>query len=135
MGEVYGFASTGNVELRFRFFQLALSDHKSDVAKHYTPTAVNWIVGADGSNVIKGMLSLCGLKKHQVIRSRTGRMKFCRPIFRMASQVDKALTQEVFKESKDAFHPIARRMIEKVSVLGHFCILLLKSWQDIGLSS
>jgi leukotriene-A4 hydrolase len=58
MGEVYGFASTGNVELRFRFFQLALSDHKSDVAKHYVPTAVNWTVGADGSNVIKGALCL-----------------------------------------------------------------------------
>jgi leukotriene-A4 hydrolase len=52
--------------------------------------------------------------------SRAGRMKFCRPIFRMASQVDKALAQEVFKGSKDAFHPIARRMIEKVSVIEHF---------------
>jgi leukotriene-A4 hydrolase len=43
-----------------------------------------------------------------------GRMKFCRPIFRSVGRVDNKLAKEVFGKSKDAFHPIARRLIEKV---------------------
>jgi leukotriene-A4 hydrolase len=33
LGEIYRLDSTGNVELRFRFFQLALGESKSDAAK------------------------------------------------------------------------------------------------------
>ena len=43
-----------------------------------------------------------------------GRMKFCRPTFRAVARADKALAVEVFTANKDAFHPIARRLIEKV---------------------
>jgi hypothetical protein len=54
LGKLYGLGSTGNVELRFRFYQLALKHHNSDVAKHFASTAVNWAAGTDGSGVIKG---------------------------------------------------------------------------------
>jgi len=56
---------------------------------------VRWVVGDDGTGVIKG------------------RMKFCRPIFRLVNKVDKNLAVSVFTKAKDAFHPIARKLIEK----------------------
>ena len=54
-------------------------------------------MGKDGSGVIKG------------------RMKFCRPVFRAVRKVDADLAKLVFEPLKYAFHPIARKMIEKVS--------------------
>jgi hypothetical protein len=42
-------------------------------------------------------------------------MKFCRPIFRSVYLVKPDLAQDVFSKSKEAFHPIARRLIEKAS--------------------
>jgi hypothetical protein len=48
-------------------------------------------------------------------------MKFCRPIFKSVSEVDSALAKEVFSKSSSAFHPIARRLIEKVGLVLMFC--------------
>lgn len=47
-----------------------------------------------------------------------GRMKFCRDIFRAVYKVDQELAVNAFQKEKDSFHPIARRLIEKVSFLG-----------------
>ncbi|KAL6301026.1 peptidase family M1-domain-containing protein [Sparassis latifolia] len=95
LGSLYGFTNTKNAELRLRFYQIALVDPASDAAKGFAPAAVRWAVGDDGTGIIKG------------------RMKFCRPVFRAASKVDKPMAVKYFSAFKDAFHPIARRLIEK----------------------
>ena len=58
--------------------------------------ASRWVVGEDETGTIKG------------------RMKFCRPIFRSVFKVDGTLALEVFAKFKEQFHPIAKKMIEKV---------------------
>jgi leukotriene-A4 hydrolase len=82
-----------------RFYELALKDPTSRVAKDFAPEAANWVVGDDGTGVIKG------------------RMKFCRPVLRAVYKVDSHLAMSAFEGKKDAFHPIARKMIEKVRYL------------------
>jgi hypothetical protein len=44
-------------------------------------------------------------------------MKFCRPIFRSAAQASKENTVAAFERKKNEFHPIARKLIEKVRSL------------------
>ncbi|KIK04477.1 hypothetical protein K443DRAFT_675932 [Laccaria amethystina LaAM-08-1] len=95
LGTVYKFSTSTNAEIRFRFYQVALADPSSVAAKAFAVEAANWVVGKDGSGVIKG------------------RMKFCRPVFRDVRKVDADLAKRVFEPSKYAFHPIARKMIEK----------------------
>lgn len=46
-----------------------------------------------------------------------GRMKFCRDIFRLVYKVDEELAKSAFGKAKNAFHPIARKLIEKVRPL------------------
>lgn len=76
LGSVYAPAHTPNVELRLRFYQVALRDPKSSAAVAYAPAAAQWVVGdeADGGDG--------GVK---------GRMKFCRPVFRAVASVDRDL--------------------------------------------
>ncbi|TFK47915.1 hypothetical protein OE88DRAFT_1664872 [Heliocybe sulcata] len=95
LGSLYGLDSSGNAEIRFRFYLVALLDPSSDSSKHYGSIAAKWVVGEDGSGVIKG------------------RMKFCRPTFRAVYKVDKQLAWETWKKSKGGFHPLAQKMIEK----------------------
>lgn len=45
-----------------------------------------------------------------------GRMKFCRDVFRSVYKVDKELAVNAFQKEKNSFHPIARKLIEKVSL-------------------
>ena len=66
-------------------------------------------MGKDGSGAIKG------------------RMKFCRPVFHAVRRVDADLAKQVFEPSKYAFHPIARKMIEKVSFSGFYCVGVLRT--------
>lgn len=73
-----------------------MSDPSSVAAKSYAPEAAKWVVGDDGTGVLKG------------------RMKFCRPIFKAVREVDEELAVAVFLQFKDNFHPIARERIEKV---------------------
>jgi len=40
-------------------------------------------------------------------------MKFCRPVFRAVGKADMELARKTWEESKDSFHPIARKLIEK----------------------
>ncbi|KAJ7895862.1 leukotriene A4 hydrolase [Mycena leptocephala] len=95
LGTVYGISSTANAEIRLRFYNLALSPPTSAAAEHFAPEALKWVVGGDGSGVIKG------------------RMKFCRPIFRGVFQVNEALAKEAWEKNQSGFHPIARKLIEK----------------------
>jgi leukotriene-A4 hydrolase len=95
LGSLYKVAETTNAEIRFRFYELALRD-PSLVPQHLTQDAVRWVVGDDGSGVIKG------------------RAKFCRPVFRSIARVDKDLAVKYFEKHKAEFHPIARKLIEKV---------------------
>jgi len=95
LGRLYRFATTPNAEIRLRFYELALKDPTSRAAKDFAVEAASWVVGNDGTGVIKG------------------RMKFCRPVLRAVCKVDRDLAVSVFGGKKDAFHPIARKMIEK----------------------
>lgn len=79
-----------------RFYELALKDPASRAARDFVTEAANWVVGNDGTGVIKG------------------RMKFCRPVLRAVYKVDRHLAVSVFGGKKNEFHPIARKMIEKV---------------------
>jgi leukotriene-A4 hydrolase len=97
LGVLYGVATTPNAEIRLRFYNLALKDPKSSAALDFASHALKWVTGRDGTDVIKG------------------RMKFCRPTFRAAARVDSTLAKEYFVRSKAEFHPIARKLIEKVS--------------------
>jgi len=94
LGDLYKVAGTSNAEIRFRFYGVALRD-PSSVPDHLAEQAVRWVVGDDGSGVIKG------------------RAKFCRPVFRLIGKINKGLAVMYFKKHKDEFHPIARKLIEK----------------------
>ena len=96
---MYGLAASSNAEIRLRFYEVALQDPTSEAAKKYSPDSLKWVVGDDGSGVVKG------------------RMKFCRPVFSNASKVDHAAAVQVFRGSQTAFHPIAQKLIEKVRLL------------------
>jgi leukotriene-A4 hydrolase len=95
-GALYEVATATNAEIRLRFYNIALKDPTSSAALDFTDQALKWVTGRDGTGVIKG------------------RMKFCRPMFRAASRVNTALAKEYFEQSRGEFHPIARKLIEKV---------------------
>jgi leukotriene-A4 hydrolase len=95
LGTVYGVSTSTNAEIRLRFYNLALSPPTSAAASHFAPEAIKWVVGTDGSGVIKG------------------RMKFCRPVFRVVFQVNEGLAKEAWEKNQSGFHPIARKLIDK----------------------
>jgi leukotriene-A4 hydrolase len=97
LGSLYKVADTSNAEIRFRFYGLALRD-PSSVPEHVTEEAARWVVGDDGSGLVKG------------------RAKFCRPVFRLIAKIDRDLAVMYFEKHKEEFHPIARKLIEKVSL-------------------
>jgi leukotriene-A4 hydrolase len=96
LGSLYHFSNDHNAEIRLRFYEVALQDSSSTTAKKYTPEALNWVTGADGTGVVKG------------------RMKFCRPIFQKTGDVDHDLAVKMFREYQKSYHPIAQKLIEKV---------------------
>lgn len=96
LGSLYKVANTTNAEIRFRFYGLALRE-PSSVPDHLARDAARWVVGDDGTGVIKG------------------RAKFCRPVFRSIAKVDRDLAVKYFEKHKAEFHPIARKLIEKAS--------------------
>ncbi|KAF8639401.1 hypothetical protein AX17_001526 [Amanita inopinata Kibby_2008] len=95
LAEVYRLSSTPNAEIRLRFYELVLGEPTSPVAQIFAKEAAEWVIGDDGSGVIKG------------------RMKFCRPVLRAVNKVDSKLATTAFGKAKLSFHPIARRLIEK----------------------
>ena len=96
LGALYDTATSPNAEIRLRFYNFALKDSQSSAALDFASHALKWVTGRDGTGVIKG------------------RMKFCRPTFRAAGRVNSTLAKEYFVRSKEEFHPIARKLIEKV---------------------
>lgn len=97
LDKLYLLSKSSNAEIRLRFYEVAMQAPSSGAAKTYSPDALQWVVGTDGTGIVKG------------------RMKFCRPVFLMASKVDQGLTVRTFRAHKTSFHPIAQKLIEKVS--------------------
>ncbi|KAF8890429.1 peptidase family M1-domain-containing protein [Infundibulicybe gibba] len=95
LAAIYDVSSTPNAEIRLRFYQVALADSSSETARLFAEEAVKWVIGEDGTGIIKG------------------RMKFCRPIFKAVFRVDKSLAVDAFLRAKDSFHPIAKKLLEK----------------------
>ena len=93
LGEVYSLNTTGNCEIRLRWYGLALA---SGAAKDYAKAAVEWVVDAK-----------TGLK---------GRMKYCRPTFKAVFKVETELAKKTFLKHATEFHPIARQLIKKVRI-------------------
>lgn len=85
MGEHYGYATTKNVELSSHFFVLGMQARAKEV---YQPAA-----------------DLLG---------KVGRMKFVRPLFRHLKECDEELAMRTYEKNKDFYHPICRRMVEKL---------------------
>jgi leukotriene-A4 hydrolase len=96
LGTLYNFSTTSNAEIRFRFYQIAILDPTSASGKAFAAGAAKWIIGDDGTGIIKG------------------RMKFCRPVFKAVAKVDIQVARSAFQEKEDEFHPIARKLIAKV---------------------
>lgn len=103
LGDLYGVSSTQNAEIRLRFYNLALdiTDRDSLLAHAFAEEALKWGTGREELPSGPGVLK--------------GRMKFCRPAFRGAGRVDKEMAKKYFEETKQNFHPIARKILEKVS--------------------
>ncbi|VDC07016.1 unnamed protein product [Peniophora sp. CBMAI 1063] len=95
LGPLYGFSTTQNAEIRMRFYQVALKDSTTPAARELAEPAAQWVTGLDGTGIIKG------------------RMKFCRPVLRAVARVDHDLAHSYFAKTKESFHPIARKLIEK----------------------
>jgi leukotriene-A4 hydrolase len=93
LDELYTLSTNPNVEIRLRFYNLVLA---SSSASTYLKSAADWVVDP---KLIKG------------------RMKFCRPVFRKMADVDKEFALATFRSNAQFFHPIARRLIERVRCL------------------
>ncbi|KAG8823910.1 hypothetical protein FRC19_002883 [Serendipita sp. 401] len=89
LADTYGFNSSKNAEVGLRWFEVALI---SPAAPDFAQSAADWVVDPT---------------------SLKGRMKFCRPVFKVLYKVDSKLAIKTFEANKTAFHPIARRMIAK----------------------
>jgi len=85
MGEKYGYASSQNVEVVSRYYELGLM--------------------AKAESVFEPVAQLLG---------KVGRMKFVRPLFGGLLKCDPQLARKVFEEHKDFYHPICRSMMEKM---------------------
>ncbi|EJD04497.1 uncharacterized protein FOMMEDRAFT_107254 [Fomitiporia mediterranea MF3/22] len=97
LGSLYGVRTTSNIEIRDRFYELALlyPGVAPEESKAIAQEAAKWVVGEHGTGIIKG------------------RMKFCRPVFRAVNRADPEVAKSTFMKYRSAFHPIARRLIEK----------------------
>ncbi|WVO17684.1 leukotriene A-4 hydrolase/aminopeptidase [Cryptococcus depauperatus] len=83
LDKAYGFGTSGNAEIGLRFFEIALKS-----GSEYAEKAAAWVVNK-------------------------GRMKFCRPVYRLLYKQVPDLAQQTFKEHEEFYHPIARKMLAK----------------------
>ncbi|WVQ82071.1 leukotriene A-4 hydrolase/aminopeptidase [Cryptococcus sp. DSM 104549] len=83
LDKAYGFGSTGNAEIGLRFFEIALKS-----GPEYADSAAAWVI-------------------------TKGRMKFCRPVFRLLNEQAPELAKKTFLEHSGFYHPIARKMIAR----------------------
>lgn len=117
LGYLYQFSNTPNAEIRLVFYMVAFKDTSSASAKKYAPEALSWVVGTDESGVIKG------------------RMKFCRPIFQETNKIVPTLAVSTWKAHRSEFHPIAQKLIDKVSLHLIFDEAVADAcFQDLGLA-
>jgi len=77
----YAFGASANAEIRFRFLAVGLQS-----GAEYAQAAADWVADK-------------------------GRMKFCRPIYRLLHARAPALARRTFAARRSFYHPIARRMI------------------------
>ncbi|PAV21690.1 leukotriene-A4 hydrolase [Pyrrhoderma noxium] len=130
LGSLYGVRETSNSEIRYRFYELALinpSSSQKEFLEQVGEEAAKWVVGEDGTGILKG------------------RMKFCRPVLRAAQKAiaavgagdggeEENVATSIYKRHRLAFHPIARRLIEKD--LGEFAGLCYHKLElYVGLST
>ncbi|ORY35363.1 peptidase family M1-domain-containing protein [Naematelia encephala] len=83
LDETYGVHEKDNAEIRLRFYQVALKS-----GPEYADKAAAWVVNK-------------------------GRMKFCRPVYRLLFQQKPDLAKKTFLEHAAFYHPIARKMIAR----------------------
>ncbi|WWC63102.1 leukotriene A-4 hydrolase/aminopeptidase [Kwoniella dejecticola CBS 10117] len=83
LDKLYGLGSTGNAEIGLRFFEVALKS-----GPEYAEAAAAWVINK-------------------------GRMKFCRPVFRLLNEQTPELAKKTFLKHANFYHPIARKMIAK----------------------
>ena len=84
MGKAYSLATSRNVELSSRYFNIGLTARDEAI---YQPAA-----------------DLVG---------KVGRMKFVLPLYRKLNLADRKLALETFEKNKDFYHPICRTQVEK----------------------
>ncbi|KAF3937926.1 Laeverin [Dactylella cylindrospora] len=84
LAKVYSFDTSGNMEVVFRFYGVAL---KAKYEKYYEPAA-KWV---------------------QTI----GRMKYCRPTYRSLAACDRDLAVKTFLGRESWYHPLCRAMVRK----------------------
>ncbi|KLT41494.1 putative leukotriene-A4 hydrolase [Cutaneotrichosporon oleaginosum] len=83
LDELYALDKSENAEIKLRFYKIALAS-----GPEYCKSAAKWV-------------------------ETKGRMKFCRPIFRLLNEQDHVLAIKTFSAHADFYHPIARKMIAK----------------------
>ncbi|GMK59104.1 hypothetical protein CspeluHIS016_0701190 [Cutaneotrichosporon spelunceum] len=83
LDDLYGLNDSHNAEIKLRFYKVALVS-----GPEYCGSAAKWV-------------------------ETKGRMKFCRPIFRLLNTQDHELAIRTFTAHADFYHPIARKMIAK----------------------
>jgi leukotriene-A4 hydrolase len=98
LGTIYKLATIQNAEIRTVFYEIAFADPTTEAARTYANEAATWVTGAGTGMPI-------------------GRLKFCRPVFRGMFKVDKKIALDTYAESKQFFHPIARKLMEKVRLI------------------
>lgn len=111
---LYPASHSSNTEIRHRYYALVLP---SAIGQEVLEGAAEWIAAVRVPYQYAGkkqeLKNDVGEKANLNIK---GRMKFCRPTFRAMYTVDEKYTREVWGLSRVYFHPIARRMIDKVSL-------------------
>ncbi|NXD32286.1 LKHA4 aminopeptidase, partial [Spelaeornis formosus] len=83
LDKLYGIDKSDNAEIKLRFYQIALKS-----GPEYAKQAAAWVVNK-------------------------GRMKYCRPVFRLLHKQAPELAKKTFLEHESFYHPIARKMISK----------------------
>lgn len=85
MGSAYSLLSSKNVELTSRYYDIGMKAGDKSVLEPTTQ-----------------------------LLSKVGRMKFVRPLYRQLNVVDRDLAVATFKKNSDFYHPICRKMVEKL---------------------
>ncbi|KAK4685307.1 leukotriene-A4 hydrolase, partial [Tremellales sp. Uapishka_1] len=81
--KLYQFNGSFNTEIKLRFLEVALKS-----GPEYAQDAADWVINK-------------------------GRMKYCRPIYKLLYKVRPALAKKTFLDHASFYHPIARKMVAK----------------------